>query len=256
MLLAQLNQEIHVWIVTPDAIRDKKTLDSCIEILSEQEREQYRRFRFPEDSHHYLVSHALVRRALSKYIDISPGEWAFYRSEHGRPEVANPGLPSIRFNLSHTKGLAACVVTSSCDCGIDVERIYARHNPIGVAKRMFSSAEYQYMLQLKGREQLVYFFTRWTLREAYVKARGIGISFPTSKLNFNIESSCEITIEFQADIQDNSEDWQLQLLPLTEEHMTAVAIRRQDHNNKNLITYFVADDLDSYVDINLPTDPD
>lgn len=256
MMLKCLDQEVHVWYIKPEAIHDEVVLHACMEVLSEQEREHCRRFRFPQDNHHYLVSHALVRKVLSKYVAISPGEWVFSRSDHGRPEVANPGLPAVRFNLSHTRGLAACIVTLSSDCGIDTEKIYARHNPIGVAKRMFSNAEYQYMLQLKDREQLDYFFTRWTLREAYVKARGIGISFPTHKLNFDIESPCEITIEFQADIQDISEDWQFELLRLTEEHIMAVAIRQQGHNNKNLITYFVTDDLDSYIDIDLPTDPD
>lgn len=243
--LAQLSDEAHVWFIRPDFIQDKTTLDACRHMLSEQEREQCQRFRFPEDSHHYLVSHALVRNVLSKYVEISPDGWVFSRSDHGRPEVANPGLPPIRFNLSHTKGLAACVVTLSSDCGIDVEKIYARHNPIGVAKRMFSSSEYEHMRQLNGRMQLEYFFTRWTLREAYVKARGIGISFPTRKLSFDIESSNDINIEFQAEIEDSSNDWQFQLLSLTNEHISAIAIRREYNSNIKIITRMVEDDLDS-----------
>lgn len=253
--LTQLNEEAHVWFVRPDFIQNKTTLDVYMRMLSEQERKQCQRFRFSEDRHHYLVSHALVRSMLSRYLEVSPDELVFSRSDHGRPEVANPGLPPIRFNLSHTKGLAACVVTLSCECGIDLEKIYARHNPIGVAKRMFSSSEYEYMQGLSGRKQLEYFFTRWTLREAYVKARGIGISFPTRKLNFNIESSNDITIEFQAGIQDNNDDWQFQLLPLSEEHITAVAIRRHHAYDKKIITRVVVDDQDSHVDIELPSDP-
>jgi len=249
--LAQLSEEAHVWFIRPDLIRNKTTLDVCMRMLSEQEREQCQRFRFPEDSHHYLVSHALVRNVLSKYVEVPPYGWVFSRSDHGRPEVANPGLPPMRFNLSHTKGLAACIVTLSSDCGIDVEKIYARHNPIGVAKRMFSSPEYEHMQQLNGRVQLEYFFTRWTLREAYVKARGIGISFPTRKLNFNIEYSNGINVEFQSEMQDTSEDWQFQLLPLTNEHITAVAIRRDNHSNKSIITRVVENDLDLSVDTGL-----
>lgn len=237
----QLDQQLHVWFIRPDLIQDRTILDACMRMLSEQERTQCRRFRFPADSHHYLVSHALVRKVLSKYIDISPAEWVFSRSQHGRPEVANPDLPPIRFNLSHTKGLAACVVSISSDCGIDVEKIHARHNPIGVAKRMFSSAEYEYMQQLNGRAQLEYFFIRWTLREAYVKARGIGISFPTRKLDFNIVSSSDINVEFHPDIQDDSADWQFQLLPLSAEHITAVAVRRDDDRVKEIITHYADD---------------
>jgi len=254
MLLSRLKQEAHVWVIRPEVVRDAMTLDAAISLLSKQERAQCQRFRFAEDSHHYLVSHALVRNLLSKYIDLPPERWLFEKSEKGKPEIANTDVPSIRFNLSHTKGLAACIVTASCDCGIDVEKIYARHNPIGVAKRMFSDAEYKAMLGLHGREQLEFFFTRWTLREAYVKARGIGISFPTRKLNFNIESSSDIHIEFQPDIKDSSENWQLGLLPLTAEHITAVAIRRDDDRDKKIVTHFVEDDLVSYTDTSLPSD--
>jgi len=255
MLLSRLKQEAHVWVIRPETVRDITTIDAAMSMLSKQERAQCQRFRFAEDRHHYLVSHALVRYLLSKYLDLPPDEWLFEKSEKGKPEIANTDVPPIRFNLSHTNGLAACIVTASCDCGIDVERIYSRHNPIGVAKRMFSDAEYKYMLELHGREQLEFFFSRWTLREAYVKARGIGISFPTRKLNFNIVSPSEINIEFQQEIQDKSEDWQLELLPLTTEHATAVAIRRDDVGDKKIVMCCVKQDLDSYVDTGLSSDP-
>lgn len=246
MLLEKLSREAHLWVVKPESIQNKMILDVCMDSLSDEEHKKYRRFRFAEDRHRYLVSHALVRNVLSKYAEISPGAWVFSQSDHGRPEVANPGLSALRFNLSHTRGLVACIVTSSCDCGIDVERAHVRHNPIGVAKRMFSNLEFEHMQKLSGREQLDYFFTRWTLREAYTKARGIGITFPTHKLNFNIKSTGEVNIEFQADIQDKNEDWQLELLPLTEEHIAAAAIRRLDQTNKTIIRHDMKDDLNSY----------
>jgi len=245
MLLTQLSHEAHVWAVRPESIQNRTTLDVCMDLLSDREREQCRRFRFPDDGHHYLVSHALVRNVLSKYADISPRDWVFSQAEHGRPEVANPGLPPIRFNLSHTKGLAACIVTLSHDCGIDVEKICDRHNPAGVAKRMFAKDEYEHMQRLSGHEQLEYFFTRWTLREAYVKARGIGISFPTHKLNFTIESDGDIKIDFDPDIQDDGRDWQFQLLPLSTGHVTAVGIRREGDNN--IVTRLLGNDFSPFI---------
>jgi 4'-phosphopantetheinyl transferase len=245
LMLERLEKETHVWYVKPETVRDKTVLEACMDTLSEQEREQYRRFRFPDDSHHYLVSHALVRYTLSAYFDMQPREWGFSLSDRGRPELANPGLPSVRFNLSHTKGLAACVVNLSGDCGVDVERIFARHNPIGVAKRMFSAAEYEQMLQLHGHEQLEYFFTRWTLREAYVKARGIGISFPVHKLNFTVESDSNIKIDFDPDIQDDGGGWQFQLLPLSAGHVTSVAIRREI--DKYIVAHLVGNDFSPFI---------
>lgn len=246
ILLEKLGREAHLWVVRPESIQNRMVLGACMESLSSQEREKYRRFRFAEDRHRYLVSHALVRNVLSKYAETLPGAWVFSQSDHGRPEVANPGLSALRFNLSHTSGLVICIVTSACDCGVDVEKVQIRHNPIGVAKRMFSNPEFEHMQQLSGRKQLDYFFTRWTLREAYTKARGMGITFPTHKLCFHIQSAGEVNIDFHADIHDKHEDWQLETFSLTEEHIAAVAIRRSDQNNKTIIRYSMKDDLKSY----------
>lgn len=242
----RLIKEAHLWIVRPESVTDKSTLAACMDVLSDLEKQRYRRFRFARDRHRYLVSHAMVRNVLSRYAELTPDAWVFSQADHGRPEVVNTGLTDIRFNLSHTDGLAACVVTSTCDCGVDVERVHMRHNPVGVAKRMFSIAEYEHMQRLQGREQLEYFFTRWTLREAYTKARGIGITFPTHQLDFDVRSATEIDISFQENIEDKEEDWQLALFSLTDEHIAALAIRRPQQSDKTIIRYDLMDDLRSY----------
>jgi 4'-phosphopantetheinyl transferase len=246
MLLDKLDHEAHLWLVKPESIRSNAILDDCMDSLSAQEQKRCRRFRFQQDKHRFLVSHALVRRVLSKYANISPDQWEFSVANHGRPEVANPEAKAIRFNLSHTTGLTACLVTLSCDCGVDVERIHLRHNPISIARRMFSTTEVRQMLQLNDRDQLDYFFTRWTLREAYTKARGIGIAFPTHKLDFNIKSTTEIDIHFQADIDDKSEAWQFEVFSLTAEHMAAAAIYRPEQSDKTIVKYDLSYDMCSY----------
>jgi len=246
MLLDKLRNEAHLWVVRPEMITSKMILEASMDALSDQEQERYRRFRFAEDRHRYLVSHAFVRNVLSQYAEIAPAAWVFSQSDHGRPEVANPGLSDIRFNLSHTSGLAACLVTSACDCGVDVERVHIRHSPVDVAKRMFSNAEAEYMQRLEGQDQLNYFFTRWTLREAYTKALGTGIAFPTHKLNFVIRSATDIDIEFQADIEDNQEHWQFEIFYLSDEHVAATAIKRPNQNDMKIIRYDMKDDLGSY----------
>jgi len=246
MLLSRLSGEAHIWVAKPGAIQRRVVLDNCMKILSKQEREQCLRFKFAEDSHTYLVSHAMLRNVLSKYIDIPPGGWNYTKNEHGRPEIANPDVPPVRFNISHTKGLVACIVTLSDDCGIDVERLSARHSPLKVAKRMFSTSEYDYLRSLDAGDQLEYFFTRWTLREAYVKARGIGIHFPTNRLNFKLHSMDDIEIEFHPEIRDISESWQFAILPLSEDHLAAAAVRRVGRSNRQIIIHAMADDLFAY----------
>ncbi len=226
MLIDSLHQEAHVWFTIPESVQDDGILPQLTAILSEEELDRYRRFHFPADRHRYLVSHALVRKTLSMYIDIPPADWYFSHGEHGRPEIANPDIPPLRFNLTHTDGLVCCIVTLDDDCGIDAEKITARHATPGIAKRMFSEAECRELQRLEGQQHLKYFFTRWTLREAYVKARGTGIFFPTHKLRFTIGADRSIAVSLDADIDNKKECWNFQLLTLSEAHITAIALKK------------------------------
>jgi len=235
MLINSLNQEAHVWYSIPESVQDDGVLQQLTAILSSEELDKYRRFHFPADRHRYLVSHALVRQTLSKYFDILPPDWSFTRGEHGRPEIANPGLPPLRFNLTHTDGLVCCIVTLDDDCGIDAEKITARHATPGVAKRMFSETEYRELQQLEGQQHLEYFFVRWTLREAYVKAQGTGIFCPTHKLTFTVTDNRSISVSFHPDIDGKNELWNFQLLTLSEAHVTAIALNELKTANKNIV---------------------
>jgi len=239
MLTHSLHQEAHVWCTVAESGRDDEMLQRLTAILSEEELDRYRRFRFPADRHQYLVSHALVRRTLSSYMDLPPADWHFSHGEHGRPEICNPGIPPLRFNLTHTAGLVCCVVTLEDDCGIDAEKITARHATSGIAQRMFSEAECRELRRLEGQAHLKYFFTRWTLREAYVKARGIGISFPTRKLTFTVNNDNSVEVSFHPDIEDRRDNWQLQLLKPTAEHIAAIAIRRSSEIDKRVVARFI-----------------
>jgi 4'-phosphopantetheinyl transferase len=100
---------------------------------------------------------------------------------------------------------------------------------------MFSQAEYLHQKRLTGQAQLEYFFQRWTLREAYVKARGIGIHFPTRKLLFRVAAEDKICVEFDPDIDDRDENWQLELLRPTEHHIAAVAVAHAGPQRKTII---------------------
>jgi 4'-phosphopantetheinyl transferase len=238
VLIDNLQQEAHVWFTIPESVRDHRTIQRLEALLSAEEIDRYRRFYFAEDRHRYLISHALVRETLSKYIDLPPVDWCFSFGDHGRPEIANPGTPAVRFNLTHTRGLAACVITLAHDCGIDAEKIRKRSNPVGVARRMFSDAENRSLQRLQGRAFMEHFFSAWTLREAYVKAIGVGIAFPTHKLTFAVEADDSVAISFHPHIDDRPEDWDFRLLRPTGEHIAATAVRRRDGVETRIITHF------------------
>lgn len=223
--LYNLHSESHVWFVNPETVRERAQLEACRVLLSVNELQRHSRFRLPEVQHQYLVSHALVRRVLSHYWPIPPQEWVFSHSDRGKPVIANPEAPPLRFNLTHTPALAACIVSLDVDCGIDAEHLSARHNPEHIAKRMFSADENAHLQRLSGDARLEYFYSCWTLREAYVKARGVGIAFPMHKLEFSFSDRHAIRVVLDSDIKDNAALWDFQLFRPTAAHILATANR-------------------------------
>lgn len=228
-----LSSEAHVWFITPESVFDPAVLQHCQDILDTNECEKLGRFVHAHDSHSYLVSHAMLRSVLSRYADVSPSDWCFSQGPHGRPEIISDDQTRLRFNLTHTPGLAACIVTLDDDCGIDAEKFRDRHNPLGVAKRMFSAPELEQLAQCEGQAFLEYFYEHWTLREAYVKARGIGISFPTRELRFSVEGQ-QVSVRFDATIDDNEGDWHFQLIRPDATHIAALALHNSTNANKHI----------------------
>ncbi|MBR3631299.1 MAG: 4'-phosphopantetheinyl transferase superfamily protein [Oscillospiraceae bacterium] len=101
------------------------------------------------------------------------------RTERGKPYF--PAHPEIRFSISHCRGLAVCLL-SDRECGVDAEgRRPLREK---VAARVFTPEEQAALRRAADPDML---FTRlWTLKEAYVKAIGIGVSYPMQELCFSL----------------------------------------------------------------------
>ena len=239
-LLQRLQQEAHVWLARPEDITDAGKLQQYQSLLSAGERQRYRRFYFDRDRHHYLVAHALLRTALSAYVDVDPASWQFSGNQHGRPEISAPDVAQpLRFNLTHTTGLVACVVTLEVDCGIDVERLSVRGNPMAIAEKIFAVDEQQALKRLDGEAFQDRFFVYWTLREAYCKALGVGIANATKDYCFVERGGGQWAIRFDAASNDASRHWQLAIMKPTNEHVMALAIRVAGMADRSIIHEFV-----------------
>ena len=136
-----------------------------------------------------------------------------------------PGLPPLRFNLSHTTGLVACAVALSDDVGIDIEW-NRRPAPIAVARRFFTDAEAAAILSLPSSERDERFFLYWTLKEAYVKAKGVGLLLPFDSFCFHVdpENLNHIVLESS---EDDPRMWRLVSWVLGE-HRCSLAVRRPE----------------------------
>lgn len=230
-----LARELHVWLANPDGITDPVVLERYLALLSTEERERSRKFRFARDRHLYLVSHALVRMTLSRYVALPPSEWRFAVNPHGKPEIANPELPvRLRFSLSHTHGLAACLVVLDQDCGVDVEAISSRRDVTGIAARHFTEQERQQLDRLDGADALQQFFAFWTLREAYGKARGSGLAHIGDATGFAGAGPGVYSLRRGA-VADPG-DWQLQVLHPVNGYVLALAVRRAPSGDRAVVT--------------------
>lgn len=145
-------------------------------MLSEAEKARADRFRFEHDRVLYMTSHALLRMMLSFFCDIEPKDWLFDQTSYGKP-VVRDGLPKFYFNITHTRGLVACGLSRRYDLGVDAEFI-ERTIELDVAKRLFTREEWEYLASTSVEGIEARFFDIWTLKEAYVKARGLGLLLP------------------------------------------------------------------------------
>lgn len=126
-------------------------------------------------------AHALLRECLKKYnIDYSV-ETPVAKNPYGKPSLRD--FPEIHYNLSHADGIAACMVGSR-ECGIDCEKV--REFRPNVMKRTFTEKEREAVISAPENMQDLMFFRIWTLKEAYIKAVGRGLSFPLKDAEFII----------------------------------------------------------------------
>jgi 4'-phosphopantetheinyl transferase len=210
-------------VATPaDSVGPERSA-ALLAVLSDDERVRLRRFRFERDRRTYLVAHALVRNTLSRYADVPPEAWQFRPGIHGRPEISAPAT-QLRFSLSHTAGLAACAVILERDIGVDVEDRSRRTAAEG-AERVFSERERRDLCRAsttdhRDRKFLEY----WTLKEAYIKARGLGLSLPLEQFSVYTDSGGQWRIAFEPPLKDDPARWWLWSSRLGNNHQAALAI--------------------------------
>lgn len=218
--------EIHVYLADPSEIQTSDEERAyAMAILSKDELERLSRYRFERDRILYLATHWLARTVLSNYEPVEPSRWRFVAGKYGRPEIAADS--TLRFNLSNTRGLAACAVGRAVDVGIDVERL-TDEAPLDAADRYFAPAEVAALRSLPVTQQPRRFFDYWTLKESYIKARGLGVSLPLDRFAFTLEDGRSPRIEIDPTLGDDGERWQFRQHLPTSDHLLAVCVRSDD----------------------------
>jgi 4'-phosphopantetheinyl transferase len=216
--------EIHLWLSFYDQVTDPQLDTGCRELLNPEERAQEGRFYFSHDRRQYLFSRALLRTTLSRYAPVDPTDWVFSSNGYGRPEIANAEAVrlDLSFNLSHTRGLIVLAVTRQRILGVDVENIACRRASIDLADRYFATDEVAALKAEPRHLQSYRFFEYWTFKEAYIKARGMGLSLPLDRFSFHYPDAHSVALVIQPELRDDATRWQFWQFQPTAEHLIAV----------------------------------
>ena len=195
-------------------------------LLIDEERTRAKRFHFERDKLVYIAAHAICRGLLSYCLGQPPQSWRFSVEDHSKPElVCSSDGPQVRVNISHTRGLAAVALTVDNDIGIDVEWLQRNAQTEALAERVFAVPEREALAAAPEDAKVDTFLAFWTLKEAYVKAIGKGLSQPLDAFSFDLEP---LRIYFEDPLADNPAQWHFERHQPSAEHLLALAIRHPD----------------------------
>jgi 4'-phosphopantetheinyl transferase len=219
--------EVHLWLASYDDIVDTALHSAYRRLLNESERAQESRFHFARDRLRYLVTRALVRTVLSRYVpSIGPGSWMFSTNAYGRPQIVNPEAGNLSFNISHAHSMIVLGVTRGRALGVDVENVAVRELSIDVATRYFAPREVADLAKVPPRRQQYRIFEYWTLKESYIKARGMGLSLPLDKFSFHGLDADASVLEIDPVLNDDPARWQFWRFCPSPEYLVAVCAER------------------------------
>jgi len=190
--------------------------------LSPEEHARAARYRRPADRRGYLATRALVRGILARALAQPPDALRFQESAHGRPSLEPEAPAGLSFNASRTPAWVALVVTRGMACGIDVEHVQRRAD-VGRIARAFAPAERALLDRTPAPERRRSFFRLWTLKEAFLKARGTGLAGGLDACSFSLPAGAAPRAAFARSLEDDPRAWSFHLLEPDPDHQLAVA---------------------------------
>jgi len=206
-------QPLSLWLAYPDDLVDDSLAQACRVLLSEGEHRRWQSFRPLRRRREFLANRALVRTSLSHFQPLAPADWRFQVNAYGKP-ATDPDC-GLRFNLSDSHGLAACLIAQGTEVGVDIEPYERGREIIEIAGEVFSPAEIAQLKALARDEQNDRALSLWTLKEAYIKARGMGLSLPLKKFSFLFGATQGIRLQLDADFTEApGRNWRFSLLDL------------------------------------------
>jgi 4'-phosphopantetheinyl transferase len=216
-----MRDEVHIWTIPLDTLVDESLLARSV--LSPDELERADRYIHERDRMRYAACRAALRRILGTLLDADPTAIAFSYSRFGKPGLREPSGEPLHFNVAHSHNVAMIAVRWNGPVGIDVERMRPDFATDEIARRFFAPCEYAALASLAPKARTTAFFRCWTHKEAFIKARGEGFSFPLDAFDVNIGvDEPPLLLRLRGD-PSAPRRWALRDLPAPDGYLAAIA---------------------------------
>jgi 4'-phosphopantetheinyl transferase len=212
--------EVHIWRarLDPSPTRVRR----LVQTLCQEERSRARKFVFARDKDRFVVRRGILREILGGYLAVPADRLQFHYDRYGKPRLVEPsGDNTLRFNLSHSDTLAVFALTRGRRIGVDLERVRTDIAWHDLTAQLFTEREATWLQPLAGPQRHRASLVAWTCKEAYVKARGHGLSFPMNQVEI---SFAPLRLRRVGDDGGEASRWTLQELPVGDEYVAALVV--------------------------------
>jgi 4'-phosphopantetheinyl transferase len=213
----------HVWRASLD--QPAGAIARLARLLSKDEYQRAERFHRPADRRRFIAGRGILRKIISSYLSLAPDEAQFVYNKYGKPSVlTNQDRNALRFNLSHSNGMALYAVTRGRRIGIDIEYMREDFATLEVAERYFSKDEFEALERVPINQRTEAFFNCWSRKEAYIKAIGMGVSYPLDGFTVSLApEAAPALLRVDADATEAAR-WKMYKLDAAEGYAAALII--------------------------------
>ncbi|MDX6528668.1 MAG: 4-phosphopantetheinyl transferase [Blastocatellia bacterium] len=217
--------DVHVWRLSLE--QSTETVQRLRQLLSPDEQARANAFHFENDRRHFIVARGCLRIILAGYLEIAPAEIEFSYAQRGKPQLA-ASVSQLKFNLAHSGSLALYALTLIGEVGIDLEHIRTDFTGDDIAKRFFSVTEADYLSRLPERVRHEAFLNCWTRKEAFLKAKGTGLSLRLDQFDVTLAPAEPAALLRTGWDETEAARWSLEALDVGRGYIAAVAVESYD----------------------------
>lgn len=242
--------QLHLWFAFPEQEYGEELLSRYWKLASDDERQRNARFHFARDRKRHLITRAMTRVVLSRYAAIAPTDWTFATNRFGRPQISNPEAAELSFNIAHSSTLIIIGITKQRALGVDTENLPIEPDQIEIADRFFAAEESAHLRTLALDKRAERFLEYWTFKEAYVKARGAGLSIPINQVRFKFEAGRRVEAMIDPAANQEGSDWRFWQVRPTRDDIVAICAEATEVRDPQIvmrtITPFMSEALIDY----------